>query len=278
MTTKVITDPHRCLQLCVGNPMGGPSCRHDSLVPGTPNGWGSSSFTHFIPFFLLGSHYVLRTSTTYRWSKPSFWELSGCHLLKWREGKELSVRDPPTQTAVGFHCMLWSTITVNEQWQEVWWILPNEYIQGREVSIDSSYISTFQVVICSFRMLSSYTCFIKSSYRVFRCPHTLCLPGVSEKVFPTELTTAICLAKTPLILLQFMLRFFFLTAILFLKVLWTASMYGAFSVCQALRQKLPCVSLFNPLCSIRQVKSYHFHLLMRNPSLSKTTQIQEIAY
>jgi hypothetical protein len=55
-------------------------------------------------------------------------------------------------------------------------------------------------------------------------------------------------------------------------------MYGAFSVLLALRQKLPCVSLFNPLYSIRQVKSHHFYLLMRKPRLYRATQIQRIAY
>lgn len=71
-------------------------------------------------------------------------------------------------------------------------------------------ISTFQVVFCSFTMLSSYPCFIKSRQRVFCCPHThyVFLEPQRKSVFPTELTTAICLAKTPLILLQFMLRFF----------------------------------------------------------------------
>lgn len=71
-------------------------------------------------------------------------------------------------------------------------------------------ISPFQVVICSFTMLSSYPCFIKSRQRVFCYPHIhyVFLEPQRKSVFPTELTTAICLAKTPLILLQFMLRFF----------------------------------------------------------------------
>lgn len=213
MTTKVITDPYRCLQLCVGNLMGGPSCRHDSLTPGTPNGWGSPSFTHLISFFLLGFHYVLRISTTYLWSKISFLELSGFHLLKRRQRKELPIRHPPTQTVVGFHLMLWSTITItmNEQrWEVTTWILPNELPKAGKSASTVACISTFQAVICSFTMLRLYTCFIKSRQPVFRCPHThyVFLEPQRKSVFPTQLTTAICLAKTPLILLQFMLRFF----------------------------------------------------------------------